>query len=104
MLPDGGQHHREKSGQSMRGLFTSAHSTIFNFGHDMREAVQSHFGNHIGGSLSGIYVRLPFTCLSVFLEWREQSIGLGHSCADGHLEVFAWRFQGIFCVEPKDAW
>lgn len=88
----------------MRGLFTSAHNTIDNIGQGMREAVHTHFGNHIGGSLSGIYVRLPFTRLSAFMEWREQSIGFGHDRADGHLQVYAGRFQGVFCVEPKAAW
>ena len=104
MLLETEHHHRETTGQSMRGLFNAAHDTIVNIGQAKREAFRSHFGNHIGGSLSGVYVRLPFTRLSAFFEWREQSIGFGHNLAAGHLEVYAWRFQGVFCVEPNTAW
>lgn len=92
------------TGHPMRGLFTSAHNSIVNFGLTKREAFRSHFGNQMGGSMSGIYVRLPFTRLSAFMEWREQSVGFGYDSAARHLEVYAGRFQGAFCLEPKAAW
>ena len=87
----------------MRGLFISAYVFTSNILHDIGAAARGHFGNHIGGSMSGVYIRLPFTPCSAFLEWRDQWVGFGHECGAGKVEVFAGRFQGVFCVEPSAA-
>lgn len=89
------------TGHSMRGLLNLAHNFISAFLRDMGDAARDHLGNHIGGSLSGLYIRIPFTRLSAFLEWRERCVGFGHHRAAGAVEVFVGRFQGVFCVEPR---
>ena len=87
----------------MRGLFNSASVFASITFQDIGTFTRGHLGNHIGGSLSGIYIRLPFTRLTAFLEWRERSVGFGLERGGGTLEVFACRFQGVFCVEPLAA-
>ena len=81
----------------MRGLLP----TIHNVTHNMRVAISGHFSNHIGGSLSGFYARIPFTRLSMWLEWREQPVGFGGQRGDGRAwEFFCGRAQGVLCIEP----
>lgn len=96
----------------MRGLFSFGRAllneakefgvggAIANLWTDACGAASDHFTNNLGGSMSGIYARIPFTRISMWLEWREVSVGLGLERGADQLEVFAGRFQGVFCIEP----
>lgn len=88
----------------MRGLFTSAHDFTFNLAQDAKAFVHAHFGNHLGGSPSGIFIRVPFTRLSAFIEHAPVTVGFGIERSEGTLEVFAGRVRAVLCVEPKAAW
>jgi hypothetical protein len=87
----------------MRGLFNSACVSTSITLQEIGRLTRGHFGNHIGGSLFGIYIRLPFTRVTAIMEWRERPLGFGLQPGVGALEVFVWRFQGVFCVEPQGA-
>ncbi|MET3925140.1 hypothetical protein [Devosia sp. 2618] len=97
----------------MRGLFSFGRAlineakefgvggAIANLWADACEAMSVHFANHLGGSdVSGIYARVPFTRLSLWVEHREVSVGLGLERGAGQLEFFLGRIQGVLCVEP----
>lgn len=87
----------------MRGLFISAHDLIITTAQNARGAVHAHFGNYIGGSVSGVFIRIPFTRLSAFIEHAHVPVGFGIARIDGGLELFAGRFQAVLCVEPMAA-
>ncbi|MHA6730005.1 hypothetical protein [Devosia sp. A369] len=84
----------------MRGLFSSAQNFIHNVGLDIRAAVSKHWFNGLGGSSSGVYILVPFTRLSMWVEWREVSVGFGHEPGKAQWEFFAGRLQGVLCIEP----
>ena len=84
----------------MRGLFSSACSVLNNISFSVREAIAKHWSNSIGGSMNGAYLLVPFTRLSMWIEWRTVSVGFGHEPGKGQWEFFAGRLQGVFCIEP----
>lgn len=77
--------------------------TANNIALDAKGAMDRHFACHVGGSLSGLYVRLPFTRLSLWLEWREVNVGVGIERTTGTIEFFLGRLQGLACIEPVEA-
>ncbi|MGV8830397.1 MAG: hypothetical protein ACOH2N_00345 [Devosia sp.] len=88
----------------MRGIYSSAQNFFHNTSHDIREAVSKHWFNGLGGSsLSGLYLLVPFTRLSMWIEWRDINVGFGHEAAPAQWEFFAGRLQGVFCIEPTAA-
>lgn len=76
---------------------------IANLWADAFEAISGHFSNHLGGSMSGLYISIPFTRFSMWIERREVSVGFGLERGDGQLEFFAGRFQAVLCIEPATA-
>jgi len=99
----------------MRGLFYLVRSIIDdvrefglsaaldNLRDDAATVLNRHFGNHLGGSMSGVFVRVPFTRVSFWVEWREVNVGLGMERAEGSLEFFLGHLQGVACIEPVKA-
>lgn len=87
----------------MRGIFNSAHATSRSISQFIGWLTRRHFGNQIGGSLSGVCLLVPFTPRSALLDWSEQSVGLGHELGSRRLELLAGRFRVVFCFEPSAA-
>jgi hypothetical protein len=99
----------------MRGLFYLVRSIIDNvreFGlsadldnlrDDAATVLNRRFGNHLGGSLSGLFLRVPFTRLSLWLGWWEVNVGLVVERSTGTIEFFLGRLQGVACIEPVEA-
>ncbi|WP_417581369.1 hypothetical protein [Pelagibacterium sp.] len=86
----------------MRGLISFLSGLVFNVREDFREFASRHFSNGLGGSTSGIFIRLPFTRVSAFIEWREVSIGIGHGrTGQRDWSFYLGRVQGVLSIEPK---
>lgn len=66
---------------------------------ELARSVEHYFGNHIGGSASGIFIRLPFTRFSAWVEWREVNCGLSWERTPGNLQVWAGRLEIVLSAE-----
>jgi len=84
----------------MRGLLSSAQNFLHTVSLDIGVAINKHWSNCIGGSMSGIYFLVPFSRLSIWVEWRDAPVGFGHETGPAQWEFFAGRLQGVFCIEP----
>ncbi len=107
------------TGQSMRGIFNFGRAfrnearefgvggALANLWADVRQTVHQqidkHWSNGLGGSMSGFYLLVPFTRLSMWVEWRDVSVGFGHERGQAQWEFFAGRLQGVLCIEPGAA-
>lgn len=68
----------------------------FNIAMDARDSFTRRFG--FAGN--GLFIHLPFTSRSLWIEWREQSVGFGiNRTAMENIEFFAWRIQGVLSAE-----
>lgn len=83
----------------MRGLFTTNQNLTFIPSKAARALASNHFGNHLGGSPSGLFI--PGS--SALIEWREAIAGTGYGRAEGVAEGLAWRFRAGFSVEHMAA-
>jgi hypothetical protein len=81
----------------MRGI-----SILHDITSSIRETIADRFSCHLGGSSSGLYVRIPGTTLSMWMELRDRSMGLAHqrSGASDH-EVFIGRLHLILSDEGR---
>jgi hypothetical protein len=70
---------------------------------ELARSIDSHFGNHFGGSMSGVFVRLPFTRLSAWLQWREVNCGMSLERTPGNLQVWMGRLELVMSTEPRPA-
>lgn len=78
-------------------LSAAVAQSAYNFAMDLRDAAARRFA--IAGV--GVFVHLPLTSRSLWIEWREQSVGFGIDKADpANLEFFMGRLQGVLSVEP----
>lgn len=67
-----------------------------------RDVLSRHFSCSIGGSMPGLYVRLPFTRLSAWVEWGTPGGGLGLVRSSEHdVEFFLGTVRGVLSAEPK---
>jgi hypothetical protein len=86
----------------MRGLFFVLPGLVFNVREELRAFSNRHFSNCLGGSNSGVFMQLPFTRLSAFVEWREVSVGIGQERTGQHdWSFYLGRVQGVLSIEPK---
>lgn len=78
-------------------LSAAVAQSAYNLAMDFRDATARCFAF----TSAGVFVHLPFTSRSLWVEWREQSVGFGFDKADpANLEFFAGRLQGVLSVEP----
>lgn len=68
-------------------------------GADLRHIVSRHFEI----LYRSVYLRIPGTRVTAFIEWREVSVGRGMEKARGGVEFCLGRIQGVVCIEPKTA-
>lgn len=97
----------------MRGIFSYARTianevrefgwagALENIRADWRDIASDHFANHIGGSLSGVFIRLPYTRLSAWLGWSEVNCGIGAERSEGSIQVWVGKLDMWFCREPN---
>ncbi|NNU59083.1 hypothetical protein [Ochrobactrum soli] len=80
----------------MNALISSVSQSAYNLVSDTRHSLSGIFNlQH-----RGFWFRLPLTKLSLWIEWRECSVGYGWQKNDtADLEVFAGRLQGVFSIE-----
>lgn len=92
------------------GLSTTNHRTFlmraianfaYNAGLDIRETVAQHFDLfHDGRKPVALYLRIPFTRITAFIELATTPVGFGRERGVGQWEFFAGRLQGVLCIEP----
>ena len=70
---------------------------------ELARTIERHFGNHLGGSASGVFIRLPFTRFSAWPEWRDVNCGMSWERTSGNLQVFAGRLDMVFSAEAHHA-
>lgn len=103
----------------MRGIFNfgraisneakefGVRGAVANLWADARQTIQQiigkHCSNHLGGSMNGFCLLVPFTPISLWMEWRDVSVGFGHEASEGQWEFFVGRIQGVLCIEPATA-
>ena len=86
----------------MQGIFTSVTEPVRNIAADLTVFVHRYFGNHLGGSSSGLYIRLPLTRVSAWVEWRNKSMGWGALRSTVRdVELFAGRLVVVASVEHR---
>lgn len=80
----------------MNAFISSASQSAYNLVMDARDSLSGIFSlQH-----RGFWFRLPLTKLSLWMEWREHSVGYGWQKQDTHdIEFFAGRLQGVLSVE-----
>lgn len=75
---------------------TSLHQLAYNITMNLKDGFKRRFD--FAGN--GLFIHLPFTSRSLWVEWREQSVGYGIDRTEpGNTEFFAGRIQGVLSVE-----
>lgn len=64
--------------------FPSVMVKVADFGRDIRDAMADAVGRHVdffndGWKPRGLFLRLPFTSISMWLEWSPVSVGWGYA-------------------------
>lgn len=63
---------------------------------NIRDSITRRFG--FAGH--GLFLHLPFTSRSLWIEWRETAVGFGMDRTDAmNVEFYAGRIQGVLSVE-----
>lgn len=86
----------------MQHIITAAVQAADGLALDMRAVIDRHFSLSIGGSMTGLFIRVPFTRLSAWVEWGQPHAGFGFARpSQRDLEFFMGTVRGVFSVEPK---
>lgn len=84
----------------MRGLFTSVRALCTDLWLDAKDGAFRHLDIYFPRAL---YLKLPGTRLSAFLEWRETNVGWSterrHSC----IQIWCGRLDAVFCMDALEA-
>lgn len=103
----------KQRGMSMRGIINSIRSFISDAQelgfkaavqeqcHELGRAVEYHFGLYRDGPEPGVFIRLPFTSFSAWLEWREVFGGVSIERESGTLIIWLGRVEAKFSADPK---
>lgn len=84
--------------------FPSVMVKVADFGRDIRDAMADAVGRHVdlfhdGWRPRGLFLRLPFTSISMWLEWSEASVGWGYATNPPRdREVYLGRVRGVLSV------
>jgi hypothetical protein len=88
--------------QQVRSVALSAFQTGEQIAADCQQWLGCHFDFfHEGWMPRGLFLRMPGTRLSTFLEWQDVQMGRDIVRSDRGIEVFLGRFRAVFCLEPK---
>ncbi|MDR6816264.1 hypothetical protein J2X76_001418 [Neorhizobium sp. 2083] len=86
----------------MRNIITGIIQTADCIVSGFRDAISRHFSLNIGGSMPGLFVRVPFTSLSTWVEWGAPHAGYGTERASTtNLEFFLGTIRGVLSVEKR---
>jgi hypothetical protein len=79
--------------------FTVA-ASLGQFAYNIAMDAMDGFTRRFGFAGKGLFIHPPFTSRSLWIEWREQSVGFGiDRAASENIEFFAWRIQGVLSAE-----
>jgi hypothetical protein len=86
----------------MRGLFTSVRALCADLWLDAKDAADRHLNIFLDdvGSPRALYVKLPCSRLSVFLEWRDTNAGWSVERLPGSTHLWFGVFEVCFCTQP----
>lgn len=86
----------------MQNIITAAIRVAEGLALDTRAVIDRHFSFGIGGSMPGLFLRVPFTRLSAWVEWGKPHAGFGFERpSKTDLEFFMGTVRGVLSVEPK---
>lgn len=103
----------KQRGISMRGIINSIRFFIAQVQeHGFKEAVREqrqelardieyHFGLYRGQPEPAVFVRLPFTRFSAWLEWREINGGVSFEREAGTVIIWLGRLEATFSADPQ---
>ena len=79
---------------------SSVAASLGQFAYNIAMDAREGFARRFGFAGNGLFIHLPFTSRSLWVEWREQSVGFGiDRTASESVEFFAWRIQGVLSAE-----
>ncbi len=82
----------------MKNLLSSVHQFAYTVVFDTCDAFHRRFAIED----RGVFIHLPLTSRSIWVEWREQSVGFGIERPDSRTtEFFAGRIQGVISIEAQ---
>ncbi|MGW9232950.1 hypothetical protein ACWGPT_19000 [Pseudorhizobium sp. NPDC055634] len=86
----------------MRNIIASISEAAQAVAVDFRDACSRHFSLSIGGTMPGLFIKVPLLPLSAWVEWGAPAAGFGVARnSETDLEFFLGRVRGVFSVEPK---
>ncbi|MCB5203184.1 hypothetical protein LH464_11955 [Neorhizobium sp. T786] len=69
---------------------------------DFRDACSRHVSLNIGGDMPGLFVKVPFTSASAWVEWGTPHAGYGTNReSETELEFFLGTIRGVLSIEKK---
>jgi hypothetical protein len=81
---------------SVLRVFATVMQASYSIVMDLRDGFNRRFALTSGG----IFIHLPLTSRSLWMEWRETSVGFGLDRTDPHnTQFFAGRIQGVLSTE-----
>ena len=84
----------------MRHIITAIIEAAQDYAYIIRQAVSRHFSFGHGGSMSGLFLKVPFLPLSAWIEWGAPPAGFGTERSGKHsLEFFMGTVRGVLCIE-----
>ncbi|MEV5055857.1 hypothetical protein MRBLRH13_001466 [Agrobacterium radiobacter] len=85
-------------GNILAGRFEAARRVVLDF----RDTFSRHFSLSIGGSMPGLFLKVPFTSVSAWVEWGKLNAGYGIVRASlTDIEFFLGSVRGVLSVEQK---
>lgn len=81
---------------SARLVFAPIIQASYNIAMDLRDG----FNRRFALTSDGIFIHLPFTSRSLWIEWRETYVGFGLDRSDPqNTQFFVGRIQGVLSIE-----
>jgi len=83
-------------------ITSQSYAAAFQFAYDFALDIRDAFRRRFAIEDRGVFIHLPLTSRSIWVEWREQSVGFGIERPDSRTtEFFAGRIQGVISVEVQ---
>lgn len=81
-------------------MHSSIATSLLQLAYDIATAIRDGFKRRVGFAGNGLFIHLPFTSRSLWIEWREVSVGFGIDRTNAEtMEFFAGRLQGVLAIE-----
>jgi len=86
----------------MRNIITGIIETAQHLAMDFREMASRHFSLNVSGDMQGLFLKVPFTSLSAWVEWGAPHAGYGTNReSQTDVEFFLGTIRGVLSMEKK---